>query len=127
EITAASQEQSSGIEQVNQSITQMDQVTQQNAALVQQASAAAESMQEQAGNLAQAVAVFNLGQAAGAAAGRSVELFEKRERPAQPAAERRGPDRAPNVARLPGRPAQTQPVAKKAAAAGGAEDQWEEF
>jgi PAS domain S-box-containing protein len=48
EITAASQEQSSGIEQVNQAVTQMDETTQQNAALVEQAAAAAESLQEQA-------------------------------------------------------------------------------
>jgi methyl-accepting chemotaxis protein len=60
EITAASQEQSAGIEQVNQAITQMDEVTQQNAALVEQAAAAAESMEEQAGNLANAVAIFKL-------------------------------------------------------------------
>jgi methyl-accepting chemotaxis protein len=62
EITAASQEQSAGIEQVNQAITQMDEVTQQNAALVEQAAAAAESMEEQAGNLTQAVAIFRLAQ-----------------------------------------------------------------
>ena len=60
EITAASQEQSSGIEQVNQAITQMDQVTQQNAALVEQVAAAAESMRDQAGTLSQAVSVFAL-------------------------------------------------------------------
>ncbi|MDD5336794.1 MAG: methyl-accepting chemotaxis protein [Rhodoferax sp.] len=60
EITAASQEQSSGIEQVNQAITQMDQVTQQNAALVEEAAAAAASLQEQAGNLSQVVSVFKL-------------------------------------------------------------------
>ncbi|GGC71534.1 methyl-accepting chemotaxis protein [Undibacterium terreum] len=60
EITAASQEQSSGIEQVNLAITQMDEMTQQNAALVEQAAAAAESMQEQAAALAQAVSVFKL-------------------------------------------------------------------
>jgi methyl-accepting chemotaxis protein len=62
EITAASQEQSAGIEQVNQAITQMDEVTQQNAALVEQAAAAAESMEEQAGHLANAVAIFKLAQ-----------------------------------------------------------------
>ncbi len=62
EIAAASQEQGSGIEQVNQAITQMDQTTQQNAALVEEAAAAAESMEEQAQNLAQAVAVFKLSQ-----------------------------------------------------------------
>ena len=62
EITAASQEQSVGIEQVNGAINQMDEVTQQNAALVEEAAAAAESMEEQAGNLAQAVAIFKLAQ-----------------------------------------------------------------
>ncbi|MDP1619674.1 MAG: methyl-accepting chemotaxis protein, partial [bacterium] len=61
EITAASQEQTSGIEQINQAISQMDEVTQQNAALVEQAAAASESLQDQAGNLAQVVSIFNLG------------------------------------------------------------------
>jgi uncharacterized phage infection (PIP) family protein YhgE len=60
EITAASQEQTSGIEQINQAITQMDQVTQQNAALVEEAAAAASSLQEQAGELSQVVSVFRL-------------------------------------------------------------------
>ncbi len=62
EITAASQEQSSGIEEVNKAIAQMDEMTQQNAALVEQAAASAESMQEQSVRLAQAVAVFKLGE-----------------------------------------------------------------
>ncbi len=65
EITAASSEQSSGIEQVNQAIIQMDEVTQQNAALVEEAAAAAEAMQEQAGNLSEAVSVFKLNKAKG--------------------------------------------------------------
>ncbi|WP_418127754.1 methyl-accepting chemotaxis protein [Variovorax sp. KK3] len=60
EITAASHEQTLGIEQINQAITQMDQVTQQNAALVEEAAAAAASMQEQAGSLVQSVSVFRL-------------------------------------------------------------------
>jgi uncharacterized phage infection (PIP) family protein YhgE len=60
EIAAASQEQSAGIEQVNQAIAQMDDVTQQNAALVEQAAAAAESLQDQAGKLTEAVSVFKL-------------------------------------------------------------------
>ena len=63
EITAASQEQTSGIEQVNQAITQMDEVTQQNAALVEQAASAAESMQEQSGQLVQTMSVFRVGSA----------------------------------------------------------------
>jgi len=60
EITAASQEQTSGIEQINMAVSQMDEVTQQNASLVEEAAAAAESMQEQAAKLAQVVAVFRL-------------------------------------------------------------------
>jgi len=60
EITAASEEQSVGIEQINKAMSQMDEVTQQNAALVEEAAAAAESLQGQAGNLAQVVSVFKL-------------------------------------------------------------------
>lgn len=58
EIMSASEEQSTGIEEVNHAIGQMDQVTQQNAALVEQAAAAASAMREQAASLAQVVSVF---------------------------------------------------------------------
>ena len=60
EITAASSEQSVGIDEINRAIGQMDAVTQQNAALVEEAAAAAESMQDQAHKLAQIVSVFKL-------------------------------------------------------------------
>jgi methyl-accepting chemotaxis protein len=60
EISSASQEQSTGIEQVNQAITQMDDVTQQNAALVEEAAAASQALQNQTANLAQVVSVFKL-------------------------------------------------------------------
>jgi len=60
EIAAASDEQSAGIEEVNQAIVQMDNVTQQNAALVEEAAAAAESMQGQSETLKQAVSFFKL-------------------------------------------------------------------
>ncbi|PHV38833.1 methyl-accepting chemotaxis protein [Janthinobacterium sp. BJB304] len=60
EITSASHEQSAGISEVNQAVTQMDNITQQNAALVEQAAAAAESLQEQAQALIAAVAIFRL-------------------------------------------------------------------
>ncbi|MDQ1092300.1 methyl-accepting chemotaxis protein [Xanthomonas sacchari] len=68
EISAASGEQSSGIEQVNRTVAQLDEVTQRNAALVEEATAAARSMEEQAGGLATAVGVFRLdsGRAGGA-------------------------------------------------------------
>jgi len=60
EISAASVEQTAGIEQINQAVAQMDEGTQQNAALVEQAAAASSAMQEQAAALAQAVAVFRI-------------------------------------------------------------------
>ena len=60
EISAASREQSAGIEQVNKAITEMDQVTQQNATLVEEATVASRSMQDQAAALQQLVAVFQL-------------------------------------------------------------------
>jgi len=69
EIMAASLEQSAGIEQINVAITQMDDVTQQNAALVEQAAAAAQAMRDQAARLLDAVAVFRIeGEAAPAPA-----------------------------------------------------------
>jgi len=61
EISAASQEQSEGIEQVNLAITQMDEGTQQNAALVEEAAAAAQSLQDQAARLERVVGFFKLG------------------------------------------------------------------
>ncbi len=60
EISSASLEQTEGIEQINMAISQMDQVTQQNASLVEEAAAAAESLQDQAGKLAELVSVFKL-------------------------------------------------------------------
>jgi methyl-accepting chemotaxis protein len=60
EITAASSEQSDGIGQVNTAVTQLDQMTQQNAALVEESAAAAESLRQQAQLLAQAVSSFKL-------------------------------------------------------------------
>lgn len=62
EIASASVEQSTGIEQVNVAVTQMDEVTQQNAALVEQASAAAQAMADQAQTLRAAVSIFKTGE-----------------------------------------------------------------
>ncbi len=82
EIASASAEQSDGIDQVNQAVSQMDTATQQNASLVEQAAASAEQLREQAGELANLVASFS----------RETSL---------PVRERRAPDRAQNVTRLP--------------------------
>ncbi|MBK1716135.1 chemotaxis protein [Thiocystis violacea] len=60
EIAEASREQSTGIEQVSQAVVQMDEVTQQNAALVEEAAAAAESLEDQARTLTKAVSMFKL-------------------------------------------------------------------
>ena len=70
EIASASDEQSDGIQQVNQAVVQIDQITQQNAALVEQAAAAAKSLEEQSGALVRAVAMFKLATDRGGAANR---------------------------------------------------------
>ncbi len=67
EISVASAEQSSGVSQVGEAVTNMDQVTQQNAALVEEMAAAASSLKGQAQELVQAVAVFKLAQGEGSA------------------------------------------------------------
>ncbi|AFT76895.1 Pas/Pac sensor containing methyl-accepting chemotaxis sensory transducer [Alteromonas macleodii str. 'Black Sea 11'] len=61
EIAAASSEQATGIQEVSNAVVQMDEMTQQNAALVEQAAAAADSMRQQSGELAQRVSVFKVG------------------------------------------------------------------
>ncbi len=61
EITNAAREQSDGIDQINIAVSQLDQMTQQNAALVEEGAAAAESLKEQAARLAEAISVFKLG------------------------------------------------------------------
>jgi methyl-accepting chemotaxis protein len=63
EISAASHEQSQGIGQVGDAVSQLDQVTQQNAALVEESAAAAESLKHQAAHLARTVAVFKVDEA----------------------------------------------------------------
>jgi methyl-accepting chemotaxis protein len=67
EIAAASKEQSTGIDQVNQAVTNIDQITQQNAALVEEATAAAKSLEEQSETLVQAISVFRLAEESTAA------------------------------------------------------------
>ncbi|NHN77029.1 HAMP domain-containing protein [Azotobacter chroococcum] len=87
EISAASHEQSEGIGQVNTAIAQMDEVTQQNAALVQEASAASSSLAEQARHLEEAVAVFRLDieppQTAQEESPRQSDAAHERQQPAQ--------------------------------------------
>ncbi|HRH80560.1 MAG TPA: methyl-accepting chemotaxis protein [Thiobacillaceae bacterium] len=112
EITAASLEQSQGIEQVNGAISQMDEMTQQNAALVEEAAAAAESLQDQAGSLAEAVSVFKV-----AGGGRQLVAAPAR-RPAS-ATPAPAPAAMPLAARAAARMRADAPQA--------ADDEWEEF
>jgi methyl-accepting chemotaxis protein len=132
EITAASQEQSAGIEQVNQAITQMDQVTQQNAALVEEAAAAAASMQEQAGQLSQAVAQFTLNSDSPAIARRAGANLPAPVKSAQPArtaatvASKRGAPTVPRSASVAAkRLASNEPPRRPRAEISG--EEWEEF
>ncbi|MDB5861770.1 MAG: methyl-accepting chemotaxis transducer transrane protein [Ramlibacter sp.] len=81
EIAVASQEQSAGIGQVNTAVAQMDQVVQQNAALVEEATAATESMREQAEGLLKMVARFELGTAAVLPRGRTAPAAPRAARP----------------------------------------------
>ena len=115
EITSATHEQTIGIEQINMAIAQMDEVTQQNAALVEEAAAASQSMQEQAGELAHVVGFFKTGNHVASAP----KLTPVRTTPAAPA-----------IARPAAKPAPArQAVAAAPARRGNAstESEWEEF
>ncbi len=134
EITASATEQRDGIAQVNQAVTHLDQMTQQNAALVEESTAAAASMRDQAQRLAEVVSVFNVGAVAVRAP------TAPRPAPA-PAAPRPAPaartalgnkppaSRAPAAARLGSSaaptPASTAPAPR--AAAKGSDEDWESF
>jgi len=128
EIAAASQEQSSGIEQVARAVTQMDEVTQQNAALVEEAAAAAQSLEDQAAKLRQAVAVFQLDDDSSVDAGfshaapRSGSSAAAKSRLAVPTKPRRAePARAMASAKAP---VAVRPVAAATAASAG---DWQTF
>ncbi|HEY6529703.1 MAG TPA: methyl-accepting chemotaxis protein [Cellvibrionaceae bacterium] len=71
DIASAAREQTAGIEQVNTAVSQMDEMTQQNAALVEEATAASQSMVDQANDMGQLVSFFNVGQTTSAAMGNS--------------------------------------------------------
>jgi methyl-accepting chemotaxis protein len=116
EITAASQEQSAGIEQVNHAIIEMDGVTQQNAELVEEAAAAAQSLQDQAAELAKVVSVFKLG-AADHQIRTPAPSVASATRRAEPVV--RPKAKADTVRSLPA----AKPAVKKAQA----DDEWEEF
>ncbi|MEB2609098.1 methyl-accepting chemotaxis protein [Burkholderia cenocepacia] len=137
EIAAASEEQSSGIDQVARAVAQMDEVTQQNAALVEEAAAAAQSLEEQAARLRETAAVFQLDDEA-ARAGAVVAVARQAPRapsapaaaPAAPTAARverdAAPKRAPVVATPARKPAAASAAPAPAVATAGGDD-WETF
>jgi methyl-accepting chemotaxis protein len=114
EIAAASHEQSSGIEQINKAITQMDTVVQMNASLVEEATAAATSMANQATGLARAVAQFRLEEGAAAT-------------PAAPAPAPAAHAHAHALPRPSGERRSSNVVRREAALAATDEDDWKEF
>jgi methyl-accepting chemotaxis protein len=119
EIASSSREQASGIEQVNKAITMMDDVTQQNAALVEEASAAAQALTEQASNLTQLISRYRVGEGsaeAPRAAARPTAV------PAAPAVERRAPTRP-----LTGKKRPVAVSAAPARAAAAAAEEWKDF
>jgi hypothetical protein len=131
EISSASSEQSAGVAQVGEAVTQMDKATQQNAALVEQMAAAATSLRTQAGDLVQTVAVFILG--ANEEVGRTTIRSLQPKSPSFVGGERRTmsakstkpsstPVRPPKVRQvaLSSSPAQASPVT-------GGDEQWETF
>lgn len=133
EISAASNEQALGVSQVGEAVTQMDQTTQQNAALVEEMAAAASSLKSQANELVQAVAFFKLN---GGHATRSMPRTAVRA-PASSAKPFKGDERraigAPGAAR---KPATSKPITPMAGAApkaqtkpapAGGDDDWESF
>lgn len=136
EISVASSEQATGVAQVGEAVNQMDQVTQQNAALVEEMAAAASSLKTQAHDLVQVVAVFNLG---GNSGNHHVEprIATTVRKPTSAARAYKSPQRfalaspAKPTARSPARTAPTKALshepAKSPARAKGGDDDWETF
>lgn len=120
EIAAAGAEQTSGIGQVNTAVSQMDEMTQQNAALVEQAAAASESLDEQGKNLQRLMAFFDTG----------VETVKLDEQAEVEEAEKPEPKPAPKkttAKKTTRKPAAKKTAAKKTAAPATADDEWDEF
>jgi methyl-accepting chemotaxis protein len=122
EISAASIEQTQGIEQVNGAITQMDEMTQQNAALVEEAAAAAESLQDQAGSLSESVSVFTVSGGGSVGAGRLSAPAHSARAPGPVRAAARMAPKSPGT---PGGSSKTSP--KVPHGTDGTDDEWAEF
>ena len=144
EISAASSEQSAGVGQVGEAVTQMDQATQQNAALVEEMAAAASSLNSQAGELVNAVAVFKLAHdASGASYSAPASNYRASNASASTSTLGKSPSARPALSKpkaAPKAPTQSKPAASlaapqaaapvpapKATKAGGNDDEWESF
>jgi methyl-accepting chemotaxis protein len=144
EIANASAEQSAGIEQVNLSIIEMDGMTQQNAALVEQAAAAFQSLQDQASELQRVVSIFKLAEGEEAAAAEAAPVATTTAvatravvaRPARPkaspqlkkpAAARKASAAKADAAQAPSSDSAASSSTSKKVAAAAASDDWEEF
>ena len=129
EITASSSEQREGIGQVNQAVANLDQMTQQNAALVEESAAAASALHDQAQRLAQVVSVFNVGSPPAGAAYRAAPVRQPAPRaaprPAPKLASRPAPAAKPKLA-TPAPKAIAAPT-RAAAPAAKSDDDWETF
>ena len=122
EIASSSREQASGIEQVNKAITMMDDVTQQNAALVEEASAAAQALTEQASSLTQLIARYRVEESSSEEAPRSA----LRPAAAAPIVERRAANRPLTGKKRPAAPEIAAAPPRRPAAAAAAEE-WKDF
>jgi hypothetical protein len=133
EISAASNEQALGVAQVGEAVTQMDQTTQQNAALVEQMAAAASSLKSQAQELVQTVAVFQLGDTPAVRTGMAPRQVSSPVRTALPPTRKlavarsttKPPQKRPSLPAAPKKLAPPQPAAKAPAAQ--SDDDWETF
>jgi methyl-accepting chemotaxis protein len=128
EISSAGREQEIGIEQINTAVAEMDNVTQQNAALVEQAAAASQAMQEQAVKLAEMVAVFQVSGSTSTSASASASASATR----RPAAAKPAAARAPVAAAKPALKLTPKPAAKPTSkpspkASADSSNEWEEF
>jgi methyl-accepting chemotaxis protein len=128
EISSATQEQTQGISQVGDAVNQLDQVTQQNSALVEESAAAADSLKDQAAKLVDAVSVFRLGDGGEApvAKPRAPEAARPPAKPLQRPAAKAAPAR-PQRAQAATATASAAKPAAAATATSAAQDDWESF
>lgn len=125
DIAVASREQALGIEQTNDALTQLDSVTQQNAALAEEAAATSESIYRKSVALAEIMSFFNVDESEGHVDMETAEVKQAPPRASAPAKKERRSGNRPWAAKAPEK-SQSQPTYLKAAS-GGSDDEWESF